>query len=94
MIYLTSASSTSSSCAPLSISVISSSLLSTNLSLDIVLCVIISSYVPHVMFLPTAGVKKGLVNTPVEEIITEGQHTDVVCDVKFARPVKIQNRVK
>ena len=46
------------------------------------------------MLLPTAGVKKGLVNAPVEEIIAKGQNTDVVCYVKFARPVKIQNRVK
>merc|ERR1719225_1335542 len=38
--------------------------------------------------------KERFINAPVEEVITEGQNTNVICDVKFASPVKIQDGVK
>ena len=46
------------------------------------------------MCLHAAGVKQSLVNPPVEEVITESQHANIVCDVKLPCPVEIQNRVK
>ena len=44
--------------------------------------------------LQAAGVEQSLINPPVEEVITEGEHTHIVRDVQLASTVEVQDGVE